>query len=102
MAGKRVALKHPVERAVDLVFGNFPGHECAIGKIGREQRLPDSANRPRAQHRSDPRHDKIDIHLRPTRDLLKRLAHEALNLVLGNGQDLRIDRIVMLDWQHPN
>ena len=92
MTGKRIALKHPIERAVDFVFGNFPGDQGAIGQVSREQRLPNTANRSGAEHRSDPRHDNIEIHARAARDFLKRLPNKALDLVLRNREDFGVDR----------
>ena len=99
---KRIALKHPIKRAVDFIFRNFPRDKRAIGEIGRKQRLPDPANRSRAQHGGDPRRHNIDVDAGAARDFLERLAHEAFDLVLRNGEDLGVDRIVMLDRQHAN
>ena len=62
MTRKRVTLKHQVERVVDFFLWDFPRNECAIGKIGCEQGLPDAANCSRAQHGRDARHDKIRIY----------------------------------------
>ena len=82
MTRKRVALEHPIKGVVDLILWDFPRDECAIGKIGREQSLPDATNCSRAQHGRDARHDKIDIHAGALRDFLEWLAHETLDLVL--------------------
>ena len=76
--------------------------ERTVGEIGREQSLPDAANCSRAQHCRDARHDKIDIYAATLRDFLERLAHEALDLVLRNRENLGVDGIVVLDWQHGN
>ena len=100
MTGKWIALEHPIERIVDLVRGNFPGHERAIGKIGREQSLPDTANRAGVEHGRDPRHHSIDIYIRAPCNFLEWLAHEAFNFVLRYGENLCVDRVVVLHRQH--
>src|ERR1039458_9842928 len=46
-------------------------------------------------HGLDARHDQIDIYTRAPRDLRERFAHKAFDLVLGDRQNLRIDRIVV-------
>ena len=97
---KWIALKHPIKRAIDLFCRNFPGDECAVGEVGREQCLPDATDRSGAEHRRDARHHKIDPHARAARDFLERLPDKACDFVLRNGEDPGVDRIVMLDWQH--
>ncbi len=100
MTGERIALEHPIERGFDLFLRNLPRYQRALGQVRREQRLPDAADRAGAQHRRDARHDKIDIHSRPARDFFERLADEAFDFVLRNGEDLRVNRVVVFDRDH--
>ena len=100
MTGKRVALEHEIESGIDFFFGNFPGHQRAIRQICREQCLTHSPNRPRAQHRRDPRHHHIGVDATALRDFLKWLAHEPFDFVLRDGENLFVNRIVVLDWEH--
>jgi hypothetical protein len=102
MTRKRIALEHPVERGVDLLFGNFPRDQGAFSQVGRKQSLPDAPDRPRAQHRGDARHHNLDTYTRAIRDLFERLANEPFDLVFRNGENFCVDRIVMLNRQHTN
>ena len=102
MARERVALKHPIKRGVDLVFGNFPRHQRALSQIRREQSLPDTPDCLCAQHRSDAGHHNLDIYTRAPGNLFKRLANKSFNLVFGNGEDFRVYWIVVLYGQHTN
>ena len=97
VTGKRIALRHPIEGRVDLFRRHFPGDERAIGEIGREQRLPDAPDRARPQHRDDSLEHRLDRQPGALRDLGKRFADEAGDLVLGDGENARVDRVVMLD-----
>jgi len=58
------------------------------------------ANSSGAQHRGDARRDKIDVYTGALRSLYEGFAHKAFDLVLGNGENLGVNRIVMLDRQH--
>ena len=100
VTGKWIALEHPIERIIDLVRGNFPSHERAIGKISREQRLSHPTNRAGVKHGRDPCHHNIDINTRAPGNFFERLAHEAFNLVLRYGENLCVDRVVVLHRQH--
>jgi hypothetical protein len=53
-------LKHPVERRVDFVLGNFPRDQRTLSQVRRKQGLPDAAYRSGTQHRGDSRHDDVD------------------------------------------
>jgi hypothetical protein len=64
--------------------------------------LPDAPDRPRAQHRGDPRHDHIDTYTRTVRNFLKRLADESFDFVLRNRENVRVNWIVVLNRQHAN
>ena len=44
MAGKRIALKHPIESRIDFLRRNFPGDERAVREIGCEQCLSHATN----------------------------------------------------------
>ena len=100
MTRKRIALEHPIEGIVDLIRRNFPRDEGAIGKIGREQSLPDAANSACAQHRRDMGRHNIDIDARTPRNFLERLADEAFDFVLRNLENLCVNWIVVLNRQH--
>ena len=100
MAGKRIALEHPVERSLDFVFGHFPRHQRTLGQICRQQSLAHAPNRSGPEHGRNAGHDKIDINTRAARDFLERFAHESFDFVLGDGEDFCVDRIVVLDRQH--
>jgi hypothetical protein len=97
---KRVALKHEIESGVDLFFRDFPGHQRAIREICREQCLTHPPNRPGAQHRRDPRHHNIGVDATALRDFLKWLVNEPFDFVLRNGENLFVNRIVVLDREH--
>src|SRR6516162_6193536 len=97
MTRKRVALKHPIERAVDFCLRNLPRDQRAMGKVCREKRLPNASNGSRAQHRRDPRHYTVDVNTGATRNFLERFTYKAFDFVLRNREDLRVDRIVILD-----
>ncbi len=100
VAGERIALGHVIESRVDFLRRDFPGDQRAVGEIRGEERLPDPADGSRSQHRRDPRHHGLDGHTGAARDFLERFAHEALDLVLGDGEDLRVDRIVVFNGKH--
>ena len=90
-------MRHPIEGRVYFFRRHLPGNERAIGKIGCEQGLPDAPDRARAQHRDDSLEHGLDRQSRSLRNFPKRLAHETGDFVLRNGEDARVDRIVMLD-----
>ena len=100
VARKRVALRHPVERAVDFFLRNFPRHQRAVGEIRRQKSLPDATNSSRTQHRGDPRHHHIDLDIRAARNFFEGFADKPFDLVLRNREDLRVNWIVVLDRQH--
>ena len=102
MAGKRIALEHPLESSVDLIHRNFPRHQRTVSEIRREQSLPDTPDRSRAQHGGYARDHGIDIDAGADCDFLERLAHEAIDLVLRNRENLCVDGIIMLYRQHAN
>src|SRR5215470_6540958 len=76
MARKRIVPKHPLERGLNVSFGNFPRHQRALGKIGRQQSLPHAADRARSQHGSNACHHILDTDPRAIGNLLERLANE--------------------------
>src|SRR5215475_14459827 len=102
MTRKRIPPKHPVERGVDLIFGNFPSDQGALGQISRKQSLPNAPDRSRAQHRGDARHHNLDTDTGAIRNLLERFANKSFDLVFRNRENFCVDRIIMLNWQHTN
>jgi hypothetical protein len=64
--------------------------------------LPDAPDRSRAQHRGDARHHNLDSHTRAIRNFLERFANKSFDLVFRNRENFRVDRIVVLNRQHPN
>jgi hypothetical protein len=66
-----------------------------------KQSLPDAPDRSRAQHRGDARHHNLDTHTRAIRNLLERFAEQILRSCLQKRENFRVDRIVVLNRQHP-
>ena len=97
MAGKRIALKHPIESRIDFLRRNFPGNECAVREIGREKCLSHATNSSGAQHRGDAFHDNLNVNARGGCDFRERFAHKTFDLVFGDRENFRVDRIVVLD-----
>ena len=103
MTGEWVALRHVVEGGLDFFRRDFPGDQRTVREIRGKQGLPHAPNSSRAQHGRDPLHHGRYWHTGAPRDFLERLANEALDLVLGDREDFRVDRIVVFDRQHqPN
>src|SRR5215467_12794543 len=88
---KRIALKHPVERLIDLFFGKLPCHQRALGQVSGEQSLADTPDCSRTQHGSNARHHILDTHARAARNLLERFANKSFDLVFRNGENFRVD-----------
>ncbi len=99
MAGKRIALRHVIKSGVDFFRRHFPGDERAIGQIGREQCLADPSHGSGAQHGDDSLEHGLDRQAGTLRNFRKRLANKPGDLVLRDGEDAGIDRVVMLDRQ---
>ena len=52
---------------------------------------------PGAQHRRDPCHDHLSFNARGGCDFRERFAHKTFDLVFGDRENFRVDRIVVLD-----
>ena len=100
MTGEWIVAKHVIERGLESLRRDLPGHKRAIRQIRREQSLPHPTNRSSAEHGRDARHHDLDRHTGTTRNFLKWFAHEAADLVLRDGKDLLVHRIVVFDGQH--
>ena len=98
VARERIALRHVIESGVDFFGRDFPGDQRAVGEIRGQQRLPDPAHRSRPQHRRDALHHGLLGNPGTLRNFLERLPHEPLDLVLGDRENFRVDRIVVFDW----
>ena len=91
-------MRHVIESRVDFFRRDFPGHQRAVGEIRGQQRLPDAAHRSRSQHRRDALHHRLLGNPGTLRNFPEWLPHEPLDLVLGDREDFRINRIVVFDW----
>ena len=93
VAGKGILLEHVVKGGVQFFDGKLPRDEGARSEVGGHERLPHAADRARAQHRLDALdHDgKFDAGL--PRDLAEGVTLESLDLVFGDGKDLRVDGV---------
>ena len=100
MTAERIILEHPVERIVQLFLRHLPRHERALGEIARDERLPHAADRACGEHRPDPIQDGLQRQPAFFRDGDKGLAHESLNLVLRDGEDLCVDGVGVFDAGH--
>ena len=96
VARERVALRHVIESGVDLFRRHLPSYQRTVGEIGSQKRLPHPPNRPGLEHRRDSLHHGFHRHAGTRRNLRKRIPDEPLDLVLGDGEDFRVDGIGML------
>ena len=87
MAGERVALEHEVERLVQTLLGHLPGDQRALREVRREERLADAAYRPRCEQCPHAFDYGFDGDAGAARDLAEGVSLEALELVLGDGED---------------
>jgi hypothetical protein len=62
--------------------------------------LANPPNRTSAQHGRNPRHYHIGGDADAVRDFLKWFTHEPFDFVLRDGENLFVNRIVVLDWEH--
>jgi hypothetical protein len=95
VARKWVGLRHVIEGGVDLLRRYLPGHERAVGQVRGQKGLAHAADCAGFQHRGDARHYGLHRHAGAACDFLEWLAHKALDLVLGDGEDFRVDRVVV-------
>jgi len=98
VAGKRVFLKHVIERRVELFRRHLPGHQRALREIGGQQRLPHTADRPAPQHRLNTLDDDRQFHTGLARDFLQRMALKTLEAVFRDRKNARVDPITDFDW----
>ena len=94
VAGEGVALEHEVERLVQPFLRHLPGNERAVREVGREEGLAHAADSACGQQRADALDDGLDGDAGAGRDLAERVTLEAFELVLGDGEDSGIDRVV--------
>src|SRR5207249_4979114 len=94
---KGILLKHEVERRVDFFRWKLPGHQRAFSEVRGHERLPNATDRARAEHRPDALHDCFRIDAGPSSDLADRIAHKALNSILGDRQNPGIGGVGMRD-----
>ena len=45
MSGKRISPKHVIKRLLELFGLHFPGDECSLREVSRQERLADPSNR---------------------------------------------------------
>ena len=90
VTAERVVLKHPIKGVVQLFLRHLPGDECAFCEIACDQSLADTANRAGDEHELNALQDSLQRHAALFCDRDERFAHEPLNLVLGNREDLRV------------
>ena len=97
VAAERILFEHKVERAVEPILRHRPSDERAFGQIAGDERLPHPADGAGSEHRLDAVEHGLQRQAGFFRDLDEWLADEALNLVLGDCEDLGIDGVGVLD-----
>ena len=94
VSGEGVLAKHEVERLVQARLGDLPGDEGPRRELVREQRLADAADDAGAQHRLDALDDRGKVDAGARGDLAERVAQEAADAVLGDGEDGGVGGVV--------
>jgi len=82
-----------VERRIELCLVDAPRDERTRREIRRHERLANSPNRSRGEHRTESFVHGLDWEARQSRDLGERIFEKPGDAVLGNGENLRVDRI---------
>src|SRR5688572_3805749 len=94
MPGKRVLLKHEIERSIQSLDRQLPRDQSARGQICSHERLADAPNRPGAEHHLDSLDSGVEINAGTPGYFAQRIPLESLNLVLGYGEDTGVNGIV--------
>ncbi len=101
VAGERVVVEHELERCVELLVRHLPGDERAFRQIRGHERLAHAADRAGAKHDPDALHDRLYVDTRQFRDLAEGIADESGDAILGDRQNLRVDRIGVGNGRSP-
>ena len=99
MPAEGIFLEHEIEGCVKPLGWHPPCHQRAGGQFICQQRLPHPAHHPRFQHCANALQHRGKRHLALLRDGMKRMAHKATDAILADGENARIDRIGVFDWQ---
>ena len=99
VTGEWILLEEEVERLIEPSFGNPPGDQRPLGKIVGNQWLADTPDRSSLQHGTDPCDHGLQRLARLLRDNGEGILVESRYLVLGDGEDGRVDGVVVLDWK---
>ena len=91
--GERVLAGHEVERPVQAIARHAPRDERARREPVRDQRLPHPPDHARLEHRADAAGDDGGGHAGQRGDVAQRVAPEAVEAILGHGEDRGVDRI---------
>ena len=97
MSGERILLEHEIERGVQFVFGNAPCDEGTVCEVGCDEGLADAPDSAGVEHGADAFDDGFEGYSGFFGDFEKWFANEALDFVLGDGEDLRVQRVVVFD-----
>ena len=93
---ERIFTPHEVECFVEPLGRHAPRDERAGREIRRHQRLPNTTDRSRSEHRAQSIEYRVDGQLRQARDLSERIDEKAGNAIFGNGENPCVDRIADL------